>query len=225
MNENKQQEKESIVKEGLMYTIICIGSVLILILWELGAGLTICGGIFVLTFVLVRLIYDAAIEKLSKDAQSIRDKINMVENKLRITEFQSERKQILNEFYSLIEQADAVLIKLKKYEHNKSALNTINSLESYIPLAKININMLFPQTSVSESEEIEKLATLRSEGKISADEFKAFSERFAVTTGEKAKGVVSAISDLHDQYKKGAMSEGNYHAALWTLMDKLDRKT
>ena len=60
---------------------------------------------------------------------------------------------------------------------------------------------------------------------ISEHEFEAFSERFKVSTGEKARSIIRAISDLHMQYNNGAMSEGNYHAGLWSLLDKLDRKT
>jgi hypothetical protein len=74
-------------------------------------------------------------------------------------------------------------------------------------------------------EEIEKLANLRKQGVISDHEFQAFSERFKLSTGEKASGVIRAISELHEQHQKGAISEGNYHGALWSLLDKLDRKT
>jgi hypothetical protein len=31
--------------------------------------------------------------------------------------------------------------------------------------------------------------------------------------------------DLHAQRQSGALTEGNYKASLWTLMDKLDRHT
>ena len=72
---------------------------------------------------------------------------------------------------------------------------------------------------------IKDLAMLRSKGMISEHEFEAFSERFKVSTGEKARSIIRAISDLHMQYNNGAMSEGNYHAGLWSLLDKLDRKT
>jgi predicted Zn finger-like uncharacterized protein len=73
-------------------------------------------------------------------------------------------------------------------------------------------------------EEIEKLATLRKQGVISDSEFQAFSERFKLATGEKASSVIKAISELYEQHRKGAILEGNYHAALWSLLDKLDRK-
>ena len=78
---------------------------------------------------------------------------------------------------------------------------------------------------VSLGEEIEKLATLRKQGVISDSEFQAFSERFKLATGEKASSVIKAISELYEQHQKGAILEGNYHAALWSLLDKLDRKT
>jgi predicted Zn finger-like uncharacterized protein len=73
-------------------------------------------------------------------------------------------------------------------------------------------------------DEIEKLATLRKQGVISDHEFQAFSERFKLATGEKASSVIKAISELYEQHQKGAILEGNYHAALWSLLDKLDRK-
>ena len=79
--------------------------------------------------------------------------------------------------------------------------------------------------AVPVSEEIERLALLRQQGMISDHEFQAFSERFKVSTGEKARSIIKAISDLHAQYARGAVSEGNYHAGLWSLLDKLDRKT
>lgn len=78
---------------------------------------------------------------------------------------------------------------------------------------------------VSMGEELDKLATLREDGLISDREFKAFSERFRISTGEKASSILKAIAELSEQHKEGAMTEGNYHAALWSLLDKLDRKT
>ncbi len=88
-----------------------------------------------------------------------------------------------------------------------------------------NLNRESSQSnSVSVADEISQLAKLRDEGKISSEEFKAFSERFKVSTGKKASQIINAIGQLHDQHKEGAISEGNYKASLWTLMDKLDRK-
>lgn len=78
-----------------------------------------------------------------------------------------------------------------------------------------------PSSSVSE---IETLARLRNSGMISSHEFDAFSERFRVSSGQKAGEIIDAIGSLYGQYERGAMSEGNYHASLWGLMDKLDRK-
>jgi hypothetical protein len=78
---------------------------------------------------------------------------------------------------------------------------------------------------VSLGDDIDKLATLRKNGMISEDEFQAFSERFKLSTGQKAQEIITAISELYEQRLHGAMSEGNYHAALWSLLDKLDRKT
>lgn len=73
--------------------------------------------------------------------------------------------------------------------------------------------------------EIEKLAALREQATISGQEFDAFAERFRLSTGERARSIVAAISDLHEQFRNGAMTEGNYRSTLWSLLDKLDRKT
>jgi hypothetical protein len=78
--------------------------------------------------------------------------------------------------------------------------------------------------SESISKEIERLAILRQQRMISDGEFNAFSERFRMSTGEKAQGIIGAITDLHGQFQRGAMTEGNYRSALWGLLDKLDRK-
>ena len=74
------------------------------------------------------------------------------------------------------------------------------------------------------STELERLAELRRKGFISDDEFKAFSERFTVSAGEKALKIIEAIHSLHDEHNHGSLSLGNYHAAVWSLLDKMDRK-
>lgn len=166
-------------------------------------------------------------EKLKNDAQMIKKEITVIENKFRMAKYQHEKDILFNEFYEIVERSDSIIEKLRKYTYYKykDMLVLADNLESYIPLAKININVMSQKSSISESDEIQKLALLRSEGMISDHEFQAFSERFTLATGEKAKSVIDAISGLYDQHKRGAMSEGNYHAALWGLMDKLDRKT
>jgi len=166
-------------------------------------------------------------EKLKNDAQIIKKEITVIENKFRMAKNQHEKDILFNEFYEIVKRSDSIIEKLRKYTYYKykDMLVLADNLESYIPLAKINISVMSQKSSISESDEIQKLALLRSEGMISDHEFQAFSERFTLATGEKAKSVIDAISGLYDQHKRGAMSEGNYHAALWTLMDKLDRKT
>lgn len=79
--------------------------------------------------------------------------------------------------------------------------------------------------NASPSEDIARLVEMCEEGKITEDEFEAFSEQFKKSTGKKAQEIIESISDLHDEYEEGAMSRGNYHAALWSLMDKLERNT
>jgi hypothetical protein len=79
------------------------------------------------------------------------------------------------------------------------------------------------RTNDVSSPTITELARLRSEGMISEEEFKAFASRFERTAGEKAQEVLEAIGKLHEQHTAGAMSEGNYKASLWSLLDRLDR--
>lgn len=79
-------------------------------------------------------------------------------------------------------------------------------------------------STVSVGDEIEKLAGLRTNGVISEEEFNAFAERFKVATGEKVKGIVDAISTLSEEHKAGAMTEGNYNSAVWSLLDKMERE-
>lgn len=78
---------------------------------------------------------------------------------------------------------------------------------------------------LSVGDELQKLVNLRTSGAISQKEFDAFSERFKLSTGEKAKNIVEAISALYAQYNAGAMAKGNYDDALWSLLDKMERKT
>jgi len=98
-----------------------------------------------------------------------------------------------------------------------------------IPSLKDEIDKMSSQISLllavrTPGKEIDKLAALRKNGMISDLEFRAFSERFKLSTGEKASGIIKAISELSRQYQQGAMLESNYHAALWAMLDKLDRK-
>lgn len=44
------------------------------------------------------------------------------------------------------------------------------------------------------------------------------------SAGEKAQDMVKAIAELHKQRKAGAISEGNYNATLWALMDTLEKE-
>lgn len=76
-----------------------------------------------------------------------------------------------------------------------------------------------------QSPSLERLIELRAEDMISQDEFSAFSECFKKTPGEKAQAIIAAIEMLSEQHKSGAMSDGNYHSGLWSLLDKLDRQT
>lgn len=84
---------------------------------------------------------------------------------------------------------------------------------------------MFATTAIdNHSGSVADLARLRSENLISPEEFEALTERFRRSNGSKASEMIHAIEKLHEQYKSGAMSQGNYKASLWTLMDRLDRE-
>lgn len=125
-----------------------------------------------------------------------------------------------DEFSTLVVRCSSMLSDLEE-SGDKDEVWLARSMVQKISLFVASYNVA-PDTPASE--EIAKLAELRKKGMISDHEFQAFSERFKVSTGEKAMGIIQAIASLHSQYEAGAMSESNYHASLWSLMDKLDRK-
>jgi hypothetical protein len=117
--------------------------------------------------------------------------------------------------------ADKALDMMSK-EPFKSNKEDIPSLKDEIDKMSSQISLLLAVRTPGK--EIDKLAVLRKNGMISDLEFQAFAERFKLSTGEKASGIIKAISELSRQYQQGAMLESNYHAALWAMLDKLDRK-
>ncbi|MHC4132456.1 MAG: hypothetical protein ACYSSP_10740 [Planctomycetota bacterium] len=124
-------------------------------------------------------------------------------------------------FFSCFDEA--VVMLPKKPQRNtpeaekKSEINKMSRQVSFV------LTMQAPTSSVGEDVSI--LAELRQKDMISDLEFQVFSERFKMSTGEKASDIIRAISELYEQRQKGALSVGNFHAALWSLLDKLDRKT
>ena len=89
---------------------------------------------------------------------------------------------------------------------------------------QISFALTLRTSGTSEGEDVDRLAVLRQKGIISETEFQAFSERYKIPTGKKAIGLIKAISELNEQYQKGAMTQGNFNEAMWSLLDKLDRK-
>lgn len=73
------------------------------------------------------------------------------------------------------------------------------------------------------TEEIAGLCRLRASGLITDAEFARLTERFERSSGTKAGDILDSIEKLHAQHRDGAMSRGNYHAALWILLDRLER--
>ena len=133
-------------------------------------------------------------------------------------------QSIVNDFYAL-ERKIRSMVESSRDHEVRSFIKELDKMLMVENNFSANLNRESSQSnSVSVADEISQLAKLRDEGKISSEEFKAFSERFKVSTGKKASQIINAIGQLHDQHKEGAISEGNYKASLWTLMDKLDRK-
>lgn len=116
------------------------------------------------------------------------------------------------------ESKKAILDSTKKRLINNAnyVADTLKTLES----ARLTATAV---ASESVGKHIQELSRLRSSGDITEEEFVAFSERFKMTSGERAKLMVDSIKNLNQQYKEGFMEHGNYHETLWTLMDRLDR--
>ncbi len=134
-------------------------------------------------------------------------------------------RPIADKFFGCADKALAMIptIPAKGWDEQELIKAEIEKMSNQITLL---LGMHAANTHVASlAEEVEKLATLRKQSIISDSEFQAFSERFKLSTGEKASSVIKSISELYDQHRKGAILEGNYHAALWSLLDKLDRKT
>jgi len=74
------------------------------------------------------------------------------------------------------------------------------------------------------NEEIGQLADLQRQGLISEPEFQAYSERFKILSAEKACGILETMAGLRLQCTQGAMTKADYHAALWSLLDRVDHE-
>lgn len=136
-------------------------------------------------------------------------------------------KSSADKFFNLADKAILMMSSKEEKEIVGTERTTVGSLRNEIQNMSNQISLILtlrtPTASVGE--EIDTLANLRKKGMISDMEFQEFSERFKLTTGEKASDIIKSISELYGQHQKGAMSKGNFHAALWSLLDKLDRKT
>jgi len=134
-------------------------------------------------------------------------------------------KSAADKFFDLADKS--VDMMSVKGEKDMVGTKTVASLRDEIQNMsnQISLILVLRTPTASLGEDVDKLAALRQQGMISDSEFQTFSERFKLTTGEKARSIIKAISELYLQHQKGAMSEGNFHAALWSLLDKLDRKT
>lgn len=157
-------------------------------------------------------------EKQKKHAQKLFDEMSDIFSKVRkngVTKSDNDRFfDLSDEFLSITSKSTTLQCQFSK------SIEEIDKMSNQLSLLRAA-----GSPSASLGEEIDKLAALRQNGMISDLEFKAFSEQFKLSTGEKASGIIDAISKLSEQRKQGAMGEGNYHAALWSLLDKLDRKT
>lgn len=170
----------------------------------------------------------ARIDQEEKEKEYRKDRINTLYKQMKDIYANARKgditRPIADEFFTCADEALAIIPKIPfgVVGRDESIKKEIEKMSNQITLI---LGLRGTSTHVASlGEEIEKLATLRNQGKISDHEFQAFSERFKLSTGEKASGVIKAISDLYEQHQKGAILEGNYHAALWSLLDKLDRK-
>jgi hypothetical protein len=71
------------------------------------------------------------------------------------------------------------------------------------------------------SPEAVRLAELRKQGPMTDNEFHAFSDKLKVLAADKAQGVLEAVAGFQHQYREGALTEENLHAALWSLLGGL----
>jgi len=115
--------------------------------------------------------------------------------------------------------------KIETWNMNKKAGAEVESLKREVNEIVAGLTRLRGGQRTSIGEEIQKLAQLRQDGAISESEFRAFSEQFRISGGEKADAIMSTIAELNGQRCRGAMSDGEYREALWGLLDKLDRGT
>jgi type III secretory pathway component EscV len=179
-----------------------------------------CWSLFILVIVgiLIAIVIGVAYEldrdsKLKKPLDEMRS-IFAAARKGEITKSDADK---------FFECADRAMTIIPKVTAKDSELSLIKEeIEKMSTQISTILAIRFPATPVGE--EIDKLASLRQKGMISDFEFQAFSERFKLSTGEKASDIIKAISNLYEQHQKGAMTEGNFHAGLWSLLDKLDRK-
>ena len=106
-------------------------------------------------------------------------------------------KSEADKFFDCADESLDMMLK-KPFVNDK---DDIPRLKDEIDKMSNQISMLIaartPKASLGE--EIDKLAALRQNGLISDIEFKAFSERFVLSTGEKASGIIKAISELSEQ--------------------------
>ena len=115
--------------------------------------------------------------------------------------------------------------KIETWNTNKKAGVEVEGLKREVNEIVAGLTRLRGGQRTSIGEEIQILAQLRQDGAISESEFRAFSEQFKISGGEKADAIMSTIAELNRQRCRGAMSDGEYREALWGLLDKLDRGT
>lgn len=188
-----------------------------------------------LWFLLIPINVSAANKKYKQEEENI---ATLSQLEVDASQWREQRKHFRTSYPSekewaeFFELGDKTLGGFKKLRSEVYATETIRATASqYISeladeIEKIELSKISAAASAiaPKSATIEDLARLREAGLISEDEFKAFARRFEKSSGEVAKEIISAIENLHVQHTNGAMTEGNYHSSLWTLMDKLDRE-
>jgi len=185
-----------------------------------------CGVPVVIALVLGVMLFVRQRMQVDSDARRINQLIGKMDAIHWLARVGQASQAEISEFYSLMDECLGLINSRRRGQWaGLTSRYDFSSKREWIDRAALLVQASVPRQVKSQSmgEDVEKIAHLRKNGMISDHEFEAFAERFKVSTGDRAKSIIQAITDLHSRYSEGAMTEGNYHAALWSLLDKLDK--
>ncbi len=72
------------------------------------------------------------------------------------------------------------------------------------------------------SRQVERLAELKRHGPMTEPEFHKLTEELDILAEDTANRVLETVAGYQLQYRQKAVTEENFHAALWGLLDNLD---